>query len=294
MINKLKQLFPSLQVLSSYDHLREEYNWYMTDQGEFIRIIKSEMTEKDEALLSAFLQQLEDVFPPKSYEEKLWYERIFKQKSEEKEEGISPYRFVYFQIDGDIGEPLVFKNALTEIFSRDIPLLWKNTQEGIIIEEQNGELIDYNQIIDLLMSDLYVKMKFYVGRVRTSLKQIDNYHKTIERTAKLGMKFVKKPVFSYIDVVPYLLIHSTEESVKQEISETLLKDVKEDKETLKMIETFINCNLNISLTAKQLYLHRNSLQYRLDKFIEQTNIDIREFHNALAVYFALIILKEDL
>lgn len=294
MINKLKQLFPSLQVLSSYDHLREEYNWYMTDQGEFIRIKKSEMTEKDEALLSAFLQQLEDVFPPKSNEEQLWYERIFKQKSEEKEEGISPYRFVYFQIDGDIGEPLVFKNALTEIFSRDIPLLWKNTQEGIIIEEQNGELIDYNQIIDLLMSDLYVKMKFYVGRVRTSLKQIDNYHKTIERTAKLGMKFVKKPVFSYIDVVPYLLIHSTEESVKQEISETLLKDVKEDKETLKMIETFINCNLNISLTAKQLYLHRNSLQYRLDKFIEQTNIDIREFHNALAVYFALIILKEDL
>lgn len=294
MINKLKQLFPSLQVLSSYDHLREEYNWYMTDQGEFIRIKKSEMTEKDEALLSAFLQQLEDVFPPKSNEEQLWYERIFKQKSVEKEVGISPYRFVYFQIDGDIGEPLVFKNALTEIFSRDIPLLWKNTQEGIIIEEQNGELIDYNQIIDLLMSDLYVKMKFYVGRVRTSLKQIDNYHKTIERTAKLGMKFVKKPVFSYIDVVPYLLIHSTEESVKQEISETLLKDVKEDKETLKMIETFINCNLNISLTAKQLYLHRNSLQYRLDKFIEQTNIDIREFHNALAVYFALIILKEDL
>lgn len=294
MINKLKQLFPSLQVLSSYDHLREEYNWYMADQGEFIRIKKSEMTEKDEALLSAFLQQLEDVFPPKSNEEQLWYERIFKQKSEEKEEGISPYRFVYFQIDGDIGEPLVFKNALTEIFSRDIPLLWKNTQEGIIIEEQNGELIDYNQIIDLLMSDLYVKIKFYVGRVRTSLKQIDNYHKTIERTAKLGMKFVKKPVFSYIDVVPYLLIHSTEESVKQEISETLLKDVKEDKETLKMIETFINCNLNISLTAKQLYLHRNSLQYRLDKFIEQTNIDIREFHNALAVYFALIILKEDL
>ena len=294
MINKLKQLFPSLQVLSSYDHLREEYNWYMTDQGEFIRIKKSEMTEKDEALLSAFLQQLEDVFPPKSNEEQLWYERIFKQKSVEKEVGISPYRFVYFQIDGDIGEPLVFKNALTEIFSRDIPLLWKNTQEGIIIEEQNGELIDYNQIIDLLMSDLYVKMKFYVGRVRTSLKQIDNYHKTIERTAKLGMKFVKKPVFSYIDVVPYLLIHSTEESVKQEISETLLKDVKEDKETLKMIETFINCNLNISLTAKQLYLHRNSLQYRLDKFIEQTNIDIREFHNALAVYFALIILNEDL
>lgn len=294
MINKLKQLFPSLQVLSSYDHLREEYNWYMADQGEFIRIKKSEMTEKDEALLSAFLQQLEDVFPPKSNEEQLWYERIFKQKSVEKEVGISPYRFVYFQIDGDIGEPLVFKNALTEIFSRDIPLLWKNTQEGIIIEEQNGELIDYNQIIDLLMSDLYVKMKFYVGRVRTSLKQIDNYHKTIERTAKLGMKFVKKPVFSYIDVVPYLLIHSTEESVKQEISETLLKDVKEDKETLKMIETFINCNLNISLTAKQLYLHRNSLQYRLDKFIEQTNIDIREFHNALAVYFALIILNEDL
>jgi DNA-binding PucR family transcriptional regulator len=47
--------------------------------------------------------------------------------------------------------------------------------------------------------------------------------------------------------------------------------------------------MNVSLAAKKLYLHRNTLQYRVDKFIEKTGIDIKHFGNAVSIYLALMI-----
>jgi DNA-binding PucR family transcriptional regulator len=60
---------------------------------------------------------------------------------------------------------------------------------------------------------------------------------------------------------------------------------------LKMLETFVQCNLNISETAKELYMHRNSLQYRLDRFLEKTGIDVRQFQHAMPVYLAMLARK---
>lgn len=48
--------------------------------------------------------------------------------------------------------------------------------------------------------------------------------------------------------------------------------------------TFILSGLNATLAAKRLYIHRNTFNYRLNKFIEQTSLDIRDFDNALLLY----------
>lgn len=55
-------------------------------------------------------------------------------------------------------------------------------------------------------------------------------------------------------------------------------------ETIETILGFIEQNMNASKTAKALYMHRNTLNYRLDNFIEKTEIDVRTFSGALAMY----------
>jgi hypothetical protein len=55
-------------------------------------------------------------------------------------------------------------------------------------------------------------------------------------------------------------------------------------ETIETIIGFINQNMNASKTAKVLYMHRNTLNYRLDNFINRTEIDVRKFKGALAMY----------
>jgi DNA-binding PucR family transcriptional regulator len=71
----------------------------------------------------------------------------------------------------------------------------------------------------------------------------------------------------------------------------LLDLVKDDGDLLETIKVYLECNLNVSLAAKKLYMHRNSLQYRIEKFIDRTHLDIKHFTGAVSAYLAILALK---
>ena len=64
-----------------------------------------------------------------------------------------------------------------------------------------------------------------------------------------------------------------------------------DEETLTTINKFFENNLNVSETSRQLYIHRNTLVYRLDKLQKMTNLDLRVFEDAITFKIALMVVK---
>lgn len=64
-----------------------------------------------------------------------------------------------------------------------------------------------------------------------------------------------------------------------------------DEETLTTINKFFENNLNVSETARQLYVHRNTLVYRLEKLQKSTGLDIRVFDDALTFKIALMVVS---
>lgn len=68
------------------------------------------------------------------------------------------------------------------------------------------------------------------------------------------------------------------------------KEAVFDRDVYRTLMTYMQCNLNASKAAKALYVHRNSLQYRIDKFIERTGLDIRHFPEASAAYLMMTLL----
>jgi hypothetical protein len=64
-----------------------------------------------------------------------------------------------------------------------------------------------------------------------------------------------------------------------------------DDETLSTINKFFENSLNVSETSRQLYIHRNTLVYRLDKLQKMTNLDIRVFDDAITFKIALMVVK---
>lgn len=64
-----------------------------------------------------------------------------------------------------------------------------------------------------------------------------------------------------------------------------------DAETMTTLEQFFELDCNVSETAKRLYIHRNTLLYRLDKFKNETGLDVRRFHHAVLVKIALLLYK---
>jgi len=290
MIKKLQKLFSSLIVSSDANYLVDRsYAWFITDDKKLIGILKTELTDKDMALLSTFLQPYNTQFPLPSAEEKRWKQLV--EKSEPTDISCkTPYRFIYFSMKPNQITPSQFKEAIQELFSREVPILWQNNHEGILIEEQSSDVvtISYDQIIDILMSDLYVTIKFFVGPYHEQYTHVKRHYNMLIHEAHTVFAYSNKSVVTYVDAVPIFFIDTASHSVRSSISEIILQEFIHDGETLKMIETFLACNLNISETAKELYMHRNSLQYRLDRFYEKTSIDVRKFHEAMSVYLALL------
>lgn len=68
-------------------------------------------------------------------------------------------------------------------------------------------------------------------------------------------------------------------------------DVFQETETLTTLETFFSLDCNVSDTAKKLYIHRNTLLYRLDKIKQETGLDVRTFRDAVLVKLVLLLYK---
>jgi sugar diacid utilization regulator len=295
MINELRKIYSSLIIYNEGKNNSEQnYKWFVTESQEVIGIHEDELTSKDISLLGAFMTPYNVELPILTEEEEKW-----RQVIQSKEPNLSEYqldssfRFVYFFISENQISPNLFNDAIHELFAKRVPILWQSGSEGVIIEKRqdSDENLSYDQIIDVLMSDLYVNINFFVGPFKEDLKDINHHFETVSNDAKTVFAYTNKPVVTYVEAVPYLLIHQTVPALREEISKTILQEYLDDEDTLKMLETFVQCNLNISETAKELYMHRNSLQYRLDRFLEKTGIDVRQFQHAMPVYLAMLARK---
>lgn len=89
------------------------------------------------------------------------------------------------------------------------------------------------------------------------------------------------------------IIDSVSDYVKEDVFEKVNNGfLKLDTEMIKTIEVFFKCGLNLSDAAKELYIHRNTLIYRLDKIEKYTSYDIREFNNAVIFKLVFFLWKE--
>jgi DNA-binding PucR family transcriptional regulator len=68
------------------------------------------------------------------------------------------------------------------------------------------------------------------------------------------------------------------QKIKRYISE------KNNEDVIYTVREFIENNMNSSLSAKKLYMHRNTLNYRIENFIDATNINVKTFKGANAIY----------
>ncbi|MDY0406264.1 helix-turn-helix domain-containing protein [Virgibacillus sp. 179-BFC.A HS] len=295
MLEQLKKHFSSFILLNDCAfkdiHL---YEWFITADQQKFGILKSELTQRDVSLLHAFVQPYQAELPEQTPREKFWWELVSSNKPF-KEMVTLPYRFVYFSMQKQQIDPDSFKEAIHAVLAKKISILWLHPNEGILVEEGNDEIDDglsYNQIIDTLMSDLYVNIKFLTGPFLSDLSAVGNYFKLMITNARKAFQMTDKNVLSFVDGMILSMVAQTDMNGR-DISTSILKEFANDHDFLHTLTVFFQCNLNLSETAKALYMHRNSLQYRLDKFKQKTGLDVRDFHQAMTAYIAILLKHAD-
>ncbi|WP_202081059.1 PucR family transcriptional regulator [Caldalkalibacillus salinus] len=143
-------------------------------------------------------------------------------------------------------------------------------------------------LLGTVMSEMMVDPKMTIGEPFTMPSHVHTQVKQELRFLRHSLPFSwGTSVVHMRDLLTYALLgHLREEDAGYAV-EQVLRDTRKDQDLLHTIQVFLQENLNISEAAKQLFIHRNSMQYRLDKFTEKTGMDIRKFEDAVKVHLAI-------
>ncbi|MDI6600552.1 MAG: helix-turn-helix domain-containing protein [Thermoanaerobacteraceae bacterium] len=142
-----------------------------------------------------------------------------------------------------------------------------------------------------ITEDLYLKARIGVGMLSKSDIDLKLSFQTSRAALKLCSEFKKDVVFYHKEWLEMLILSIPERARTEFVRENFKNpDILSDNETLKTITTFLNCSLNLSKASRLLFIHRNTLSYRLDKIHSETGLDIRNFEDAMKMKLCLEIL----
>lgn len=159
-------------------------------------------------------------------------------------------------------------------------------------------------IVDMINAEAMAKVRVAYGNPSSKLENLSKAYKEARMALEVGRIF-------YMDatIIPYgrLGIGRLIYQLPIPLCKMYLREVFDDRlpdsfdeETVMTINKFFDNNLNISETARQMFIHRNTLVYRLEKLQKQTGLDIRVFEDALTFKIAAMVasymkfMKEDL
>ncbi len=150
-------------------------------------------------------------------------------------------------------------------------------------------------ILDMVNTELMVNVKVAFGTIVEELKEVSKSYKEAKMALDVGKIFYEtKDIIDYSTLGIGRLIYQLPISLcKMFIEEIFGENVPDrmDEETLMTVNKFFENSLNISETSRQLFVHRNTLVYRIEKLQKSTGLDIRIFDDALTLKIALMVVN---
>ena len=175
-------------------------------------------------------------------------------------------------------------------------------EKNIILVKEIKPTEDYgdlektaNMILDMLNTEAMTKVHVSFGTIVGDIKEVSRSYKEAKMALDVGKIFYSgKNVVAYSNLGIGRLIYQ----LPLPLCRMFIREVFEnkspddfDEETLATINKFFENSLNVSETSRQLYIHRNTLVYRLDKLQKSTGLDLRVFEDAITFKIALMVVK---
>lgn len=161
------------------------------------------------------------------------------------------------------------------------------------LEEEMEEIA--MSLVDSIHMDVMIKVRVAYGNVINSIEDIVESFKQAKLALEVGRVFyAEKDTISYgklgLGRLIYQLPIDLCEMFIEEVFGGKVPDILEDEEAMSTVNKFFENNLNISETARQLYVHRNTLVYRLERIEKAIGLDIRTFDDAMTFRIAVMVL----
>ena len=183
------------------------------------------------------------------------------------------------------------KNYIINISEQDIVIV-KEVEEDCSAEDLEKEA---EALLNQAQNEYGAKILIGVSSIVEKLKDLAKAYKEARIALEVGKVFdIERPVMSYENLGIGRLIYQLPTTLCDIfLQEVFKKGSLEslDRETLMTVQSFFENNLNVSETSRKLFVHRNTLVYRLEKIRKLTGLDLREFDHAVTFKVALMVKK---
>ena len=150
-------------------------------------------------------------------------------------------------------------------------------------------------ILDMLNTEAMTKVHVAFGTIVNEIKEVSRSYKEAKMALDVGKIFFdERDIVAYSELGIGRLIYQ----LPIPLCKMFIKEIfggkspdDFDEETLGTINKFFENSLNVSETSRQLFIHRNTLVYRLDKLQKSTGLDLRIFEDAITFRIALMVVK---
>ncbi|WP_165967156.1 helix-turn-helix domain-containing protein [Jeotgalibacillus sp. S-D1] len=287
VIQKLLKQYPNARQINSLkDNEYDQYQWYRDASDELIAFPAAELSSKEAGLLELML---EPAAAPLYQHSNEWERYLFGDNTTCPLPEGTAFRLVLFSfgkapVFPEEGHPLQF------VFADDSTIVQRDELNGYVVELQTANTLSLEELSSAsqaLETDIDVSTYFFAGSFHEANQATKeqllmehawyNQHKSYIQRQKVS---------TTQSIIPLLILDRFTDMEKQSQFSIINNAFDGDPELATVIRTLVENLSNVSSTAKLLYLHRNSLQYRLDKFSERTGIDLKSFHGSMTAYLA--------
>ena len=228
------------------------------------------------------------------------YEKEIEKKAEILNIEINKKRVVIL-IKTKVEESKIVKNFLKKNLNQEDFLIELENEKFVILktikeQEKEQKILEYlKELNKTLKEKIKIEINIAVGNFVENLKKIENSFK--EATLALEIKQIfqnSDDIIFYNNIGIERIIYKLPISICEIFLAEVLKKKKIknlNEEILFTINSFFDNNLNISETSRKLFIHRNTLVYRLEKIKNLTGLDLRNFEDAIKFKLALLIQK---
>ena len=190
------------------------------------------------------------------------------------------YGLIYISIDTSLQEAL---NIIKQVYSNEdvFSIIYKRSIIVIGVFEKIEE--HAIGIREALISNLFCKSYVSFGRILHDKSELVSIYSECETSILMGKEFkIESDLFDYHKLFLERLIYGSNPKFKKDILYKFKEKLDSlDNEMINTIKIFLDSDLNISHCAKKLYVHRNTLIYRLEKIKKETGFDIKDFNQAM-------------
>lgn len=243
----------------------------------FLEFAKKDLSKEEVALLTLLmpLKTSEAAHP--------WHQILFDKQPAPK----GSYRVLQFRILKDSDFDLkTWEENLQEMFPQVADRFYLENGDLLLIEKESKTAFDQQTLAGIFLSldaDFNTKTYLFVGRFFSQQEPVTSLFQEERKIFLEELPYLKeRRTFSLADVA---LHYFTKDSFSQSSLIRFYQDqLGLDEEMGKIIQTLWHNQGNISSTAKELFLHRNTLQYRIDKFQEKSGINLKNTDQLIFCY----------